>query len=231
MDQYRISALIAGAALLLCANGVFASAAFDEVCVGCHGEFNDSPYISLKDGISWGASLMDRHIDVLDGDCDTCHSPTFLPVFLDFSEGGTGFPPISCMGCHGRDQDMGNDDISPGRGAGLRQHHYNAGVTECADCHRDADPANYTPVKERVLPPYYFTPDTIHPDKPWNPCYAEDFAGGPFGLDNDGDLLRDEADRDCQVIVPALHPVGMVLVALFLLVTGVIGIGLRRRRV
>ena len=32
--------------------------------------------------------------------------------------------------------------ICPGLGAGLRQHHFNAGVDRCTNYHDDADPAN-----------------------------------------------------------------------------------------
>jgi len=233
MHHNRLYTWVAGTAMLLLAGAANAGApgTYGDGCVDCHGDFNDSPYISLKDGVSWGASLMERHIDILDGDCDTCHTePSRSPVFLASSEGGEGLPPISCVGCHGRAQDVGNDDTSEGYGAGLRQHHYNAGVTECADCHIDADPSNYRPVKENVQPPYYFTPDSNHPDKPQDPCYTENFVGGPTGLDNDGDLAYDGFDEDCRSNIPTLNPVGMILGALLLLITGVIGIGLRRRR-
>ncbi len=109
--------------------------------------------------------------------------------------------PISCGGCHGRNEDAGNDPISAGLGAGLRQHHTNAGVTECKTCHSDADPANYTPVGENVLPPNYFTPDPEFPNQPTDPCNRhgqEDYAGGRDGLDNDGDGRYDKRDRDCR---------------------------------
>jgi hypothetical protein len=105
------------------------------------------------------------------------------------------------MGCHGREQDVGNDDTSEGRGAGLRQHHSNSGVEVCAACHSDADPANYSPVGEDTPPSYYFTPDAAHPDKPTDPCnpggQGEHIAGGSAGLDNDGDRAYDELDSDC----------------------------------
>jgi hypothetical protein len=67
------------------------------------------------------------------------------------------------MGCHGRAED--NTGIAAA-GAGLRQHHFNAGEAVCFDCHEDADPGSFTPAAEKVLPPYYFTPDTAHPNKP-----------------------------------------------------------------
>jgi cysteine-rich repeat protein len=182
-------------------------------CRGCHGDFRSSPYNpALSDGENWGDDLHDIHrVQMLNRDCQTCHqSGTFFPVLTFSSGGGEGFPPISCMGCHGRAADAGGDDLSEGLGAGLRQHHTTAGAPAdgdgllCLDCHSDADPANYTPVGEDVLPPYYTTPDpdTRHPDKPTDSCNPngeEQFAGLPEGLDNDGDNVYDGADSDCGV--------------------------------
>ena len=144
----------------------------------CHGDF-----------LAGDPSNHDDHTDMLPGDCNICHTGGggTTPVFTDESTGVTGFPPIGCMGCHGRDE-----DTEPG--AGLRQHHFNAGLTTACDgCHSaDFDPINYTPVGEDVVPPYYFTPDTAHPDKPTDPC--------DDGLDNDGDFDYDrEEDADCWV--------------------------------
>jgi hypothetical protein len=180
-------------------------------------------YISNTDGKRWrevftsadpgsepkleiGLHDVHRHI-MLDEDaagvssCDTCHTrPPFYPVFLGSST-STFFDSVSCMGCHGRLEDAGNDSISEGLGAGLRQHHTNAGVTECKTCHEDADPANYTPVGEDVLPPYYFTPDDVFLNKPTDPCNQhreEDYAGRRQGLDHDGDGRYDRRDRDCR---------------------------------
>jgi hypothetical protein len=183
-------------------------------------------YISPTDGKRWreiftsadpgsepedeiGLHDIHRHImlDEDDGDvsgCDTCHQDRATvgryPVFLN-SSATTYFEPIGCMGCHGRNEDAGNDSISQGLGAGLRQHHTNAGVTECKTCHEDADPANYTPVGENVLPPFYFTPDDVFLNKPTTPCNQhrqEDYAGRRPGLDNDGDGRYDKRDRDCR---------------------------------
>lgn len=145
-----------------------------------------------------------RHI-MLDEDgapssCDVCHGESRYPVYMNFSASDY-FAPIGCMGCHGRSEDAGNDNASEGLGAGLRQHHTNAGVSECKTCHSDADPANYTPVGENVLPPFYTTPDDVFLNKPTDPCNfrrAEDYAGRGKGLDNDGDGKYDKADRDCR---------------------------------
>ena len=115
-------------------------------CRACHGDFRSNSYISLSDGMNWGNLHNLHRFDMLNGDCNACHtSPGETPVFTDESGGGIGFAPISCMGCHGREQDMGNDSISDGRGAGLRQHHVNAGVKLCGDCHSDALPAGRGP--------------------------------------------------------------------------------------
>lgn len=178
-------------------------------CRGCHGDFRAETYTSRTDGKAWG-NLHDLHRrTMVNSDCRTCHrnrpdgSPgiEFFPVRLKESAGGVGLDPIACLGCHGREEDRGNDNRSDGLGAGLRQHHTNAGVTRCLGCHDDADPANYTPVGEHVPPPYYFTPDENHPHKPTDACspFAEEnYAGIVLGLDNDGDGFYDFLDPDCK---------------------------------
>ena len=143
-------------------------------CTGCHGAFLATPYNSPTGGPPWAAGLHNTHRFLMISDCATCHTgdPDLGNVFLGASDGGTGFPPVSCVGCHGRQEYAGNDSLSPGLGAGLRQHHFNSFITSCAGCHADANPANYTPVGENVPPPYYFTPDTApgHGTKPTDPC-------------------------------------------------------------
>lgn len=175
-------------------------------CAECHGDFLASPYTSAADGASWGDDLHDVHrLTMLSGDCDACHTgPDRLPVFLGSSDGGTGFSPIGCLGCHGRVE--GGDTVT---GTGLRQHHWNNGVETCGTggCHpSDSNPASFTPVGEDVLPPYYVTPDASHSNKPTDPCNPageEDFAATVIGLDNDGDNVYDQNDPDCQVVVVA----------------------------
>jgi hypothetical protein len=167
-------------------------------CGACHGDFRSNNYVSNTDGMDWGNLHNLHRFDMLDGDCSTCHGASNYPVVMNSSEGGVGFEAIGCMGCHGRNQDTN-------RGAGLRQHHYNAGTTVCANCHPDSNPANYTPVGEDVLPSYYFTPDANHPNKPTNACSPngeEDYAGILEGLDNDGDGLYDGNDPDCADACP-----------------------------
>lgn len=181
-------------------------------CAQCHGDFRASPYVSMTDGTSWGDDLHDVHRnDMLAGDCNTCHTTGGrFPVLMDSSTGGTGLATVSCMGCHGRaEDDVPANPATPamgGAGAGLRQHHATAGVTMCADCHADANPASYTPVGEEVLPPFYATPGTGHPAMPvdsCNPVGSEDFAATALGLDNDGDGVFDGSDTDCMMAVDA----------------------------
>jgi len=174
-------------------------------CKECHGDFRELGYTSLVDGGAWASSinpqntsLHDVHrYDMLNGDCDVCHSTGGrTPVYLNSSNGGKGgYPAIACIGCHGRAEDA--TSVS-GPGAGLRRHHFNAGETICLNCHDDANPSNYTPVNEGVLPPYYaIAPDTDHPNKPtdpFNPTGEEDYAGSSRGLDNDGNLAYDTSD-------------------------------------
>ncbi len=185
-------------------------------CADCHGDFNGSPYSSVKDGASWGQNLHDGHRDMLDLDCSACHQPPTgvprFPVFLGQSAGGTGLSPISCLGCHGRQADAGNpadpdlgacafgsstglniDPANCGSGAGLRAHHVNAGVTLCFDCHTN-DPVVLA--GEDALPDYYAKPGQNHPNMPADPCdrLAPPLNENKFeasGLDNDGDLYED----------------------------------------
>lgn len=175
-------------------------------CSNCHGDFNGDSYISRTDGKNWG-NLHDLHRFVMleedDPDtnkCRTCHmpGPPGPPVFTYQSAGNGVLDPISCIGCHGRSEDASSG--THGMGAGLRQHHFNAGVTFCARCHDDADPGAFLPVGEHVLPPYYF-PDGIFLNKPSDPCNIngeEDYAGLLWGLDNDGDGKYDVQDSDCK---------------------------------
>lgn len=201
-------------------------------CRPCHGEFynydtngDPIPYVSLADGQVWPKGLHDTHQEMmLDSDCSTCHSGVArFPVFVDSSFGGAGLPRISCMGCHGREQDIGHDAVSPGRGAGLRQHHVRAGKPECGTCHTDGNPDVYQPVGENVFPAYYFTPDSNHPGKPTNACTASELiVSTMFGLDNDGDLAYEQADPDCKPhSAPVLAWPAFGAVAALLTVAGV----------
>jgi hypothetical protein len=184
-------------------------------CADCHGSFAEGTYVSSTDGTSWGDNLMDGHSAFMgSGTCNVCHQPpSGTPrgqVFIGLSAGISGYSPISCLGCHGRAADASPsscvsatpgtiDTANCGMGTGLRLHHANAGVEECADCHTDG-----APVGENNLPPYYFAPDSAHPNKPVNACNTAVMPGnedkyGLYGLDNDGDDVYDQDDADCEV--------------------------------
>ncbi len=144
-------------------------------CKGCHGDFRDKPYTAKSDGVNWESSLHDVHRnDMLNGDCDACHfgtSTSFKPVNINLSIGGSAGFDISCVGCHD--------------GAGLKEGHLS---TNCYGCH------DYkVPDGENVLPPYYAALSI----DPCNLDSSEDYAGGPNGLDNDGDDKYDGDDDDC----------------------------------
>jgi len=161
-------------------------------CAACHGNFRTGTYASQVDGSSWGTNLHDGHrgASMLNSDCNVCHQGSSrFPVSL-FASNGTAPFNTSCNACHGRPADGG---------AGLRQHHYRSGITECSGCHGDSNPASFTPVGENVQPAGYFTPDPAHPTKPTDACNtggAESRFGSARGLDNDGDLLGDDCDPD-----------------------------------
>ncbi len=173
-------------------------------CRECHGNFRADNYVSLSDGQPWGNLHEVHRSTMLSGDCDACHiGGSELPVYIDQSNGGDGLEPKSCVGCHGANPSPGNPSNGLW-GAGLRAHHANAGVGPdsngftCATCH-SGDP---TPPAENVDPSYYFSPDPSHPSKPTDPCnpapgFPEHFAASIISLDNDGDLLYDEADPSC----------------------------------
>ena len=195
-------------------------------CQTCHGQFratneeNSRPYlrdeyISLADGRRWSVLYQELEADQVEEEvglhdihrhvivdkigrsrCNVCHQDNGrYPVILNSSAGGEGLEPIGCMGCHGRNAVNGQ------RGAGLRQHHTNSGINVCKTCHWDADPANYRPEGENVLPSYYAAPNDIFVNKPTDPCNQrgdENYAGGPTGLDNDGDGRYDMSDPDCS---------------------------------
>ncbi len=85
-------------------------------------------------------------------------------------------------------------------GYGLRMQHKNEGVVVCFDCHTDVSQSFI--VGENVNPPYYrqlnvFVTEACNADG------SEDGSPEPegedtLGLDNDGDLVVDGADSDCN---------------------------------
>ena len=203
--------LVMIATSMIWASDVLAYGDYASGCEGCHGAFSADPYDPPSGGANWTDSLHIIHRDnMLGGDCDTCHTTGGrTPVLLDSSNGGDGLAAISCVGCHGRDEDNGNATTTgtSQRGAGLRQHHVGSATCSGSGCH--ADQTGYTPVGENVPPNYYANPGTGHPAIPSEPCnpspaFVENFAGTTLGLDNDGDSPAsvgssnyDMADSDC----------------------------------
>jgi len=185
-----------------------------EGCADCHGDFRgDSPYTSLHDGTNWGSgnNLMDEHASFVGGECDACHkSGGPKEVFLNFS--GDGSLSKSCMGCHGRDEDvtgsctglsgsLGGVEEQCGSGAGLRRIHMaHPEGGNCTDCHA----ANLNPVGEHIAPYNYGRAGVVIQDS----CDADSTESqfGATGLDNDGDGQRDGNDSDCQSNSPPTQP-------------------------
>jgi hypothetical protein len=200
--------------------GLFATDAkaynrYNDGCQNCHGSFSDgfSPKGTPFDYHENNKQEMHRNPYAMATDCALCHTSGDKDnPYIGNSSGHQGDFDVGCVGCHGREEDAGNDSISPGRGAGLRQHHWNADViveTEsgpvssqvCADCHTDTKPQQYTPVGEQVKPSYYGS-DHTNADGPCNLIAQhetnENWDHYDFeGLDNDGDGLYDGNDPDC----------------------------------
>ena len=181
-------------------------------CSPCHGSFTNN---TSPKGTNFGSASdkhqMHRSSSFMGTTCNLCHSSSDgctsgcdRSPFIGSSAGTGSNPGLGCMGCHGRDEDAGNDTGSPGRGAGLRQHHDRNGVSGCRVCHSDANPASYTPVAESTNPRYYGTADT----NAANPCNLvasantnENWSSGDFlGLDNDGNNDYDAADVSCASV-------------------------------
>jgi hypothetical protein len=165
-------------------------------------------------GLPWNTSLHNAHLNNTDiaTSCDNCHGGAGTAgrtVNLRSSlNAKDGVNAIACSGCHGRLEDANTvTQNGTGWGAGLRQHHFNAGAPAdsngefCVTCHADADPANFTTAGEDTMPPWYGSVLNTNLDlnlEPCNPGGEENLAGLAIGLDNDGDLLYDTADPDCQ---------------------------------
>jgi hypothetical protein len=138
--------------------------------------------------------------------CAACH--TFGNSGSTFHQGHLGLGlPQSCQSCHVQ---TGDDPVTATCaechvGPGLRAHHENAtspGPDSCGrnttGCHL-GDP---TPAPENTAVPGYagLTQATL------NPCDGseERFPSFTTSLDNDGDLLYDSADSDCQAAAPQI---------------------------
>lgn len=182
-----------------------------ENCKDCHGEFRNSPYTSLHDGSNWDDGLMDAHVVFVGDECQACHkSGGRGEVFLNFSSDGS--LSRSCVGCHGRDEDvtgnctglvgsLGGVEEQCGSGAGLRKiHEAHPEGGDCSRCHTN-DP---TPAGENVSPYNYGRTGVVIQ----NSCNADGTESrfGATGLDNDGDGHRDGSDSDCQINSPPTQP-------------------------
>jgi len=192
--------------LLVFGSTVWAFETYDG-CEDCHGDFLDSPYTSLQDGTNWGTNLMSGHEAFVGRTCDACHkSGSKGEVFLNFSIDGV--LSKSCVGCHGRDEDvtgecsgLGGMAVECGSGAGLRQHHESqVGAGTCSNCHS----GDATPVGEHIAPFNYGQNRVVIEDS----CDADGSESqfGATGLDNDGDGSRDGDDSDCAANSPPTQP-------------------------
>ncbi|MBT8061456.1 MAG: hypothetical protein HKO64_06105 [Xanthomonadales bacterium] len=171
-------------------------------CEACHGSFPEGAYTSLHDNTPWPGAMMGQHSFWVSSQCNACHkSGPMTEVFLNQSD-GIQFPN-SCVGCHGRAEDvtgnctgqagnLGGAEVNCGAGSGLRQvHELRIGAGTCTSCHtgdaapvgEDINPANYAQALSTVK----------------NACDSDGTESkfGPDGLDNDGDGQRDASDTDC----------------------------------
>lgn len=166
---------------------------YDQGCQTCHGSFLGSTSPQGTIFPEQNKHQMHRSSLYMATKCNLCHTgSSFGTVYLGSSTGTALNPGVGCNGCHGHDY---GGSIGA-NGAGLRKHHASAGVNVCANCHT-SDPI---PLGENVKPTYYGTTDTKC-DDPCNsaPGFKENWSvGDTIGLDNDGDLLYDGADPDCQ---------------------------------
>ena len=170
---------------------------YNDGCQSCHSAFTDN--FSTKPNNTWPDSKHNVHrFDMLDGVCDACHlnGDNHNP-FLNMSNGTNDLLPVGCVGCHGRYYGSSMADM----GVGLREHHFNSGVTTCVSCHSD-DP---TPLSEMAMPEYYGKP-TVNITFPCNFDGSENWTPDGLGLDNDGDLNYDGDDGGCpQKRTPLFH--------------------------
>ena len=197
--QTSLATLMVVVAFVIFSNAVSAFPTYTG-CASCHGDFNNGTYTSLQDGTSWGATLMDGHKPFVADNCDACHkSGAKGEVYLNFSKGSS--LSKSCVGCHGRDEDVTGNctgegtglEAECGSGAGLRQMHaLNVPASDCGSCH-SSDP---TPIGEQTLPYNYGLGGVVMQDSCDGDSTESQF--GSTGLDNDGDGLRDGGDSDCQ---------------------------------
>lgn len=156
-------------------------------CSNCHGSFLSSS--SIKPGNTWPDNKHNVHrSDMLDNECDACHSQGDGDnPFINMSDGTPDLPGIGCIGCHGRFYEGGLGYS----GAGLQKHHASAGVTVCGMCHDEV-----RTLPENGLPPYYGQPG-VNVFESCNGDGSENWTSDGEGLDNDGDLAYDQDDPNC----------------------------------
>jgi hypothetical protein len=181
-------------------------------CTDCHGAFKGDNYTSLQDGTNWGTDLMDGHQPFISNasndTCDACHSSTGKKVVFLNSSSDTTLSK-SCVGCHGRDEDVTSNctregtglEVECGSGAGLRKMHaLNVAESDCGGCH-SSDPS---PIGEQTAPFNYGLGSIVMQDSCDGDGTESQF--GSTGLDNDGDGQRDGSDSDCQGNTPPTQP-------------------------
>ncbi len=189
--------------LVVCLPNAMAYDRYNSGCQNCHGAFTDGTSTKGSTFPSDNKHEMHRSSSSMNTACNLCHTTgDQRNPYTGSSDGTNNNLGLGCVGCHGRIEDGGNDFISNGYGAALRQHHYNAGETSCTFCHTDANPSNYTPVGEDVAPPYYGTIDTLA-DMSCNAVASANVnenwtLDGLEGTDNDGDGSYDMNDTDCS---------------------------------
>ena len=110
---------------------------YNDGCQGCHGAFTGSTSPKGDTFPSNSKHEMHRNSSYMATNCNLCHtSGDGRNPYIGSSDGTAINVGYGCVGCHGREEDAGHDSRSAGRGAGLRQHHTNAGVNACAGCMR-----------------------------------------------------------------------------------------------
>ncbi len=138
----------------------------------------------------FGSSLHELHVGStrMTATCTLCHdSPGSTPVYTSTSP--TQNNNLGCAGCHEQ--------------FGLRLHHENAGAPAdssgltCFDCHTVDPPPPAENIVDASVRAYYLRSD-VNVKEPCNSDGSEDWDGDTIGLDNDGDLLYDGNDPDCQ---------------------------------
>jgi hypothetical protein len=179
-------AFAAALAALFCGGAALAYNQYNDGCQSCHGAFTDPTSTKGSTFPGNDKHTMHRASQYMNTACALCHHSTDgNNPFIGYSDGTANNIGRGCIGCH--------------EPLGLRRHHSNSGVSECATCHDN----DGTPPPESQSPPYYGTADT-HAANSCNPTAQTNVNENwtincCFGLDNDGDGLYDGADPDCAM--------------------------------